>query len=89
MCVNIIEPVVINSVDAKSKAEGYSLTFLTKQEDVYDAVGGKTYKYDHDAMKGIGGYCFGIHLEPDDGQSLVSSRIIDKMLLFGYEGNIE
>ena len=56
---------------------------------MYDAVGGKTYKYDHDAMKGIGGYCFGIHLEPDDGQSLVSSRIIDKMLLFGYDGNIE
>ena len=56
---------------------------------MYDAVGGKTYKYDHDAMKGIGGYCFGIHLEPDDGRSLVSSRILDKMLLFGYEGNLE
>ena len=30
VCVKILEPVVINDADAKSKAEGYSLTFLTK-----------------------------------------------------------
>lgn len=72
VCIKMLEHVVVNDQDALTRAEGYQLTFETKQDPVYDNKTGQTYEYDNDAMNGIGGYCFGIHLETSEN-SYVSS----------------
>jgi hypothetical protein len=55
-----------------------------KTDTIYYDSREQTYEYDPTAMRNIGGYCFGLHLEDDENQSFID-KIAEHLVAFGID----